>query len=191
MGTEIRRVIRATAASISSRLMRSPSGYPRLKAIPALVVARAAKPASTKIRALPASHALGSTSIGPSTWSRRSVSAWLLSSAVRACCMGGYLIASPSGVKALLLALVVLQTACVSQPAKLPAVDARWNAARARAHAIACEKLAPNIPGFALAVVRVSASAARISQGRNARAALHAPAYDVGASDGIRNRLVH
>src|SRR5436190_1962150 len=152
MGTEIRRVIRATAASISSRLMRSPSGYPRLKAIPALVVARAAKPASNKIRALPASHALGSTSIGPSTWSRRSVSAWLLSSAVRACCMGGYLIASPSGVKALLLALVVLQTACVSQPAKLPHVDARWNAARARAHAIACEKLAPNIPGFALAV---------------------------------------
>ncbi len=62
--------------------------------------------------------------------------------------MGAYLIASLSGVKALLLALVVLQTACVSQPAKLPAVDARWNTARA----IACEKLAPQIPGFALAV---------------------------------------
>jgi len=66
--------------------------------------------------------------------------------------MGAYLIASSSGVKALLLALVVLQTACVSHPAKLPDVGARWNAARARAHAIACEKLAPNIPGFALAV---------------------------------------
>jgi len=66
--------------------------------------------------------------------------------------MGAYLIASLSGVKAVLLALIVLQTACVSQPAKLPAVDARWNAARARAHAIACEKLAPNLPGFALAV---------------------------------------
>src|SRR4030081_1222747 len=66
--------------------------------------------------------------------------------------MGAYLIASPSGVKALLLALAVLQTVCVSHPAKLPDVGARWNAARARAHAIACEKLAPNIPGFALAV---------------------------------------
>src|SRR5882762_11044476 len=152
MGREIRRVIRVTAASISSRLMRSPSAYPRLKAIPALVVARAGKPASMKIRALPASHALGSTSIGPSTWSCRSASALLPSSAVRATCMGAYLIASFSGVKAVLLALVVLQTACVSQPAKLPAVDARWNAARARAHAIACETLAPNLPGFALAV---------------------------------------
>src|SRR5712691_450775 len=148
MGTEMGRVMRATAASISSRLLLSPSVYPRLKAIPALFVARAGKPASTKIRALPASHALGSTSIGPSTWSCRSASAWLPSSAVRAWCMGAYLIASLSGVKALLLALVVLQTACVSQPAKLPAVDARWNTARA----IACEKLAPQIPGFALAV---------------------------------------
>src|SRR3989441_3108423 len=100
MGTEIRRVMRATAASISSRLMRSPSGYPRLKAIPALVVARAGNPASTKMRALPASQALGRTSIGPSTWSRRSASAFLPSSDVRACCMGAYLIASPSGVKA-------------------------------------------------------------------------------------------
>src|SRR5438874_290284 len=35
----MRCVIRETAASISSRLMRSPSGYPRLNAIPALVVA--------------------------------------------------------------------------------------------------------------------------------------------------------
>ncbi len=50
------------------------------------------------------------------------------------------------------VALVILQAACVSQPATLPSVAARWSAARARAHAIACEKLAPNIPGFALAV---------------------------------------
>ncbi|HEY6060215.1 MAG TPA: serine hydrolase domain-containing protein [Gemmatimonadales bacterium] len=40
----------------------------------------------------------------------------------------------------------------MSQPAQLPAVDTRWAAARARAHAIACEKLAPNVPGFAFAV---------------------------------------
>jgi CubicO group peptidase (beta-lactamase class C family) len=45
-----------------------------------------------------------------------------------------------------------LQATCVSQPAKLPAVDQRWAAVAVRARAIACEKLAPNIPGFALAV---------------------------------------
>jgi len=50
-----------------------------------------------------------------------------------------------------LLAVLALQAACVSQAAKLPR-DARFDAARARAHAIACEKLVPNIPGFALAV---------------------------------------
>src|SRR5213075_3113667 len=65
--------------------------------------------------------------------------------------MAGYLICSPNGVKAVLLAVLALQAACVSQAAKLPR-DARFDAARARAHAIACEKLAPNIPGFALAV---------------------------------------
>jgi len=42
------------------------------------------------------------------------------------------------------------QATCVSKPAA-PVVQ-RWAAAAARAHAIACEKLAPNIPGFALAV---------------------------------------
>jgi serine beta-lactamase-like protein LACTB, mitochondrial len=47
--------------------------------------------------------------------------------------------------------LFLLQATCVSQPATLPTVAA-WAAARARAHAIACEKLAPNIPGFAIAV---------------------------------------
>src|SRR5260370_32489483 len=51
-----------------------------------------------------------------------------------------------------LLLLSLQQPACVSRPAKLPAVAERWAAARARAHAIACEKLVPNIPGFALAV---------------------------------------
>ncbi|MGH7530922.1 MAG: serine hydrolase domain-containing protein [Gemmatimonadales bacterium] len=44
------------------------------------------------------------------------------------------------------------QAACVSRPATLPEVAPRWSAVRARARAIACEKLAPNIPGFALAV---------------------------------------
>ncbi len=44
------------------------------------------------------------------------------------------------------------QLSCVSQPAKLTSVAPRWSAAVARAHAIACETLAPNIPGFALAV---------------------------------------
>ena len=53
---------------------------------------------------------------------------------------------------AVLVLLSLQQPACVSRPAKLPAVAERWAAARARAHAIACEKLVPNIPGFALAV---------------------------------------
>ena len=53
----------------------------------------------------------------------------------------------------MLLAILALQATCVSQaaPAKTPR-DARFDAARARAHTIACEKLAPKIPGFALAV---------------------------------------
>ncbi|HWC72918.1 MAG TPA: serine hydrolase domain-containing protein [Gemmatimonadales bacterium] len=50
------------------------------------------------------------------------------------------------------LILAVLQATCVSQPAKPSKVDQRFTAAAARAHVIACEKLAPNIPGFALAV---------------------------------------
>jgi len=48
--------------------------------------------------------------------------------------------------------LFLLQATCVSQPATLPKVREQWAAARARAHAIACEKLTPNIPGFAIAV---------------------------------------
>ena len=51
----------------------------------------------------------------------------------------------------MLLVVLAVQATCVSQPAAV-ARDARFDAARARAHAIACEKLAPNIPGFALAV---------------------------------------
>jgi CubicO group peptidase (beta-lactamase class C family) len=43
------------------------------------------------------------------------------------------------------------QIACVSRPASAP-VAARWAGAAARARTIACEKLAPEIPGFALAV---------------------------------------
>jgi CubicO group peptidase (beta-lactamase class C family) len=50
-----------------------------------------------------------------------------------------------------LIVLAVLQATCVSQPARSK-VDQRWAAAATKAHAIACEKLAPNIPGFALAV---------------------------------------
>jgi CubicO group peptidase (beta-lactamase class C family) len=48
--------------------------------------------------------------------------------------------------------LALQQATCVSQPAQLPAVDQRWAAPRARAHALACQKLATGIPGFALAV---------------------------------------
>jgi serine beta-lactamase-like protein LACTB len=46
--------------------------------------------------------------------------------------------------------LLQAQPTCVSKPAA--PVAPRWAAAAARAHAIACEKLSPNIPGFALAV---------------------------------------
>lgn len=52
-----------------------------------------------------------------------------------------------------MLALIALvQATCVSQAAPLPSVDERWAAVAAKARAIACEKLAPSIPGFALAV---------------------------------------
>src|SRR6266487_880069 len=54
----------------------------------------------------------------------------------------------------MILSLVALvlqaQATCVSRPAA--PVAKPWAAAAARAHAIACEKLAPNIPGFAIAV---------------------------------------
>src|SRR6185503_14734213 len=53
----------------------------------------------------------------------------------------------------MIIALVVVlqgQATCVSKPAA--PVAQQWAAAAARAHAIACEKLAPNIPGFAIAV---------------------------------------
>ena len=46
--------------------------------------------------------------------------------------------------------VVQAQATCVSKPAA--PVAQRWAAAAARAHAIACEKLAPGIPGFAIAV---------------------------------------
>src|SRR3989442_3321210 len=78
-GTFIARAIRAMRANISSRGMRSPSGYPREKAIPAEVVAMAGKPASSKTRALATSQALGSTSApGPRCRCRNCIalSAW-------------------------------------------------------------------------------------------------------------------
>jgi CubicO group peptidase (beta-lactamase class C family) len=50
-----------------------------------------------------------------------------------------------------LIVFAVLQASCVSQPAKTK-VDTRWAQAATKAHAIACEKLAPGVPGLALAV---------------------------------------
>ncbi len=55
-------------------------------------------------------------------------------------------------VLAFVVVVLQAQTACVSRPAAAPPGAQRWAAAAARAHAIACEKLAPEIPGFALAV---------------------------------------
>src|SRR6267378_1758689 len=49
-----------------------------------------------------------------------------------------------------LVAVLLQAQACVSQPGA--PVAPRWAAAAARAHAIACEKLALTIPGFAIAV---------------------------------------
>src|SRR5580765_1211850 len=70
-GTCTARVMRATRANISSRGMRSPSGYPSEKAMPADVVAMAGKPASSKMRALATSQTFGSTSTpGPRCRSR-------------------------------------------------------------------------------------------------------------------------
>src|ERR1700687_6072786 len=64
--------IRATTASISSREIFSPSGYPNAKAIPALVVAIALMPASSKIRALATSHAFDSSrTLGPRCMARK------------------------------------------------------------------------------------------------------------------------
>jgi serine beta-lactamase-like protein LACTB len=53
-------------------------------------------------------------------------------------------------VLALVAFLAQAPSTCVSRPAA--PVATRWAAAAARAHAIACEKLAPEIPGFAIAV---------------------------------------
>ena len=50
------------------------------------------------------------------------------------------------------LTLFLVQAVCVSQSAALDSVDHRWDAVRQRARVIACEQLAPNIPGFAIAV---------------------------------------
>src|SRR5947208_16042419 len=56
--------IRSVASTIMSRLMRCPSAYPREAAIPELVVAIAGNRACSKIRALAASQAFGSTRMG-------------------------------------------------------------------------------------------------------------------------------
>jgi len=53
----------------------------------------------------------------------------------------------------MILALVaILQNSATCVSTQAAPVAQRWAAAAARAHAIACEKLAPNIPGFAIAV---------------------------------------
>src|SRR6185436_19964037 len=70
--------IRRTAAAISGRPIRSWSAYPRDQAMPALVVATAGKPASSKTRALPTSHALGRTSRRERSWSCLRISAFAL-----------------------------------------------------------------------------------------------------------------
>jgi hypothetical protein len=56
---------RAIRPMARSRPSRSPSAAPRLQATPELVVAMAAAPAASTIRALAASQALGSTSGDP------------------------------------------------------------------------------------------------------------------------------
>jgi len=53
-------------------------------------------------------------------------------------------------ILSLVAVLLQAQSTCVSKPAA--PVAQQWAAAAARAHAIACEKLAPTIPGFAIAV---------------------------------------
>src|ERR1019366_4836242 len=67
--------MRAMRASISSRGIRWPSGYPSEKAMPAEVVAIAGKPALSKMRALATSHAFGRMSTAGPRWSCRNCSA--------------------------------------------------------------------------------------------------------------------
>ena len=64
-GTPTAATIRPTCSSIVSRSSAPPSGTPRDQAMPALVVAMAGKPTCSRIRAEPASQALGITKPGP------------------------------------------------------------------------------------------------------------------------------
>src|SRR3954469_288955 len=83
--------MRATTASISSRLTRSPSGTPGAAAIDQLAVAIARQPGSAAtVRALATSQTLTSTRIDGSGGSRRRVSAFsnvLVIDAARAACL--------------------------------------------------------------------------------------------------------
>src|SRR5438552_683152 len=85
-GTLTDPAMRSTASSIRSRGMRSPSGYPREKATPALVVAIAGAPESSRIRAVAQSQMLASTRGSPLRCSPRRISALLLSDSRS--CMG-------------------------------------------------------------------------------------------------------
>jgi hypothetical protein len=58
-GTSTTRTIRAIASTAASRSSASPSGRPRLHAIPALVVAIAGAPAAAMTAALAASQQFG------------------------------------------------------------------------------------------------------------------------------------
>src|SRR5262245_5940669 len=65
-GTLTARTMRATASIISRVGTIPPSGYPSAAATPALVVAIAGTPSASKMRAVAASHAVGTTRVaGP------------------------------------------------------------------------------------------------------------------------------
>ena len=66
-GRETFAEMRATTLSISSRLIHSPSEYPRDHAMPPLDVAITGNSAFSTIFALPESHTLGKTRIGGSS----------------------------------------------------------------------------------------------------------------------------
>src|SRR5712692_8919857 len=74
-GTPTCAAMRATAAAISSREIRSPSGYPSANATPALLVAMAGNPARSTILALATSQTLGRTRIGLPPCRRRNAAA--------------------------------------------------------------------------------------------------------------------
>src|SRR4051794_38844308 len=77
-GTFTAATMRRTCSSIVSRSIAPPSGTPQDQAMPALVVAMAGKPTCSRMRADPASQALGSTKPGPACGERRAVALWVM-----------------------------------------------------------------------------------------------------------------